>query len=77
MIPNHSHPVDPDLTPRARALFDALHRVSGEFTMLGHQYDTFSAHARERDGSGSPAYSDVLAVSGAYPAVCGFDLGRI
>lgn len=77
MIPNPSHPVDPDLTPRARALFDALHRVSGEFTMLGHQDDTFSAHARERDGSGSPTDSDVLAVAGAYPAVWGFDLGRI
>ncbi|WP_033492659.1 glycosyl hydrolase [Bifidobacterium biavatii] len=63
-------PVDPNLTPRARALFDALHAHTGEFAMFGHQGDTFARHTADAD-------SDTFAVTGAYPAVWGIDLGRI
>lgn len=63
-------PVDPNLTDRTRALFTALHDHTGEFAMFGHQGDTSSHHSTTAD-------SDVLDVTGSYPAVCGFDLGRI
>ena len=63
-------PVDPRLAPNARALFDALHAASGAFAMFGHQDDTFCRHTAEAD-------SDILAVAGAYPAVWGFDMGRV
>lgn len=63
-------PVDPALTPAARALFDALHAHAGEFAMVGHQDETFCRHSTAHD-------SDVLDVTGSYPAVWGFDMGRI
>lgn len=62
--------VDADVTAQARALHDMLFRVTGHFAMVGHQDDTLCVHDGQRD-------SDVLAVTGDYPAVCGFDMGRI
>lgn len=63
-------PVDQQLAKQACALFDALHRHTGEFAMFGHQGDTSTHHSTDAD-------SDTLAVTGSYPAVWGADLGRI
>ena len=65
-----AQPVDPHLTDGAQALFRFLHRSAGHVAMFGHQDDTFCHHATGAD-------SDILAVAGSYPAVWGFDLGRI
>lgn len=62
--------VDPNLTTGARALFNALHAHRGEFAMFGHQDETFCHHAKQAD-------SDIFAVTDSYPAVWGFDMGRI
>ncbi|WP_239457491.1 glycosyl hydrolase [Bifidobacterium pullorum] len=68
--PPPAQPVDRQLTAGALVLFRFLHRSAGRFAMFGHQDDTFCHHATDAD-------SDVLAVAGGYPAVWGFDLGRI
>lgn len=62
--------VDPNLLPKTRALYESLHAATGRFSMVGHQDDTFCHHAADAD-------SDIKAVAGAYPAVWGFDAGRI
>ena len=65
-----SKPVDDDLNAETRALFDALHRATGEFAMFGHQNETSNVIGEHTD-------SDVHAVTGSYPAVWGNDLGGV
>lgn len=65
-----SKPVDDDLNAKTRALFDALHRATGEFAMFGHQNETSNVIGEHTD-------SDVHAVTGSYPAVWGNDLGGV
>lgn len=65
-----SKPVDDDLNAKTRALFDALHRATGEFAMLGHQNEASNVIGEHTD-------SDVHAVTGSYPAVWGDDLGGV
>ena len=63
-------PVDGGLNAKTRALFDALHRATGEFAMFGHQNETSNVIDDNTD-------SDVHAVTGSYPAVWGNDLGGV
>lgn len=64
--------VDPHCLPKTRALAESLRAATGRFAMVGHQDDTFRHHVDL-----SAADSDVKAINGAYPAVWGFDMGRI
>ncbi len=63
-------PVDGNLNTKTCALFNALHRVTGEFAMFGHQNETSNVIGKNTD-------SDVHAVTGSYPAVWGNDLGGV
>ena len=65
-----SKPVDDDLNAKTRALFDALHRATGEFAMFGHQNETSNVIGEHTD-------SDVHAVTGSYPAGGGNDVGGV
>lgn len=63
-------PIDAQASAETVELYDFLVRSSGERTFFGHQDTTECVHSREYD-------SDVRAVTGKYPALWGFDLGRI
>jgi mannan endo-1,4-beta-mannosidase len=65
-------PTDPQATRQTRALFHHLQtRTSGRI-LLGHQDDTaYGVHWWREPGG-----SDVKAVTGAYPAVYGWDLSK-
>jgi len=61
------------LPPQTRALYKNLRKVSDKGFMFGHQDATVYGIGWEGDS----ARSDVKSVCGDYPAVCGWDLGRI
>lgn len=63
-------PIDAQANPETAGLYEFLVQNSGERTFFGHQDTTTCAHSTTVD-------SDVLEVTGQYPAVSGFDLGRI
>lgn len=68
-----SEPVDPDATPETRALFTSLRALADSVVLFGHQDDL----AYGVTWWNEPGRSDVRDVTGAYPAVFGWELGRI
>lgn len=66
-------PIDPDVTPETRALHRSLQALEGRHTLFGHQDDL----AYGIEWWAEPGRSDVREVTGAYPAVLGFDVGHI
>lgn len=68
MAKNLAQSVDGNLDRQSRALFEALHAATGEFSMFGHQNETSKVITPDTD-------SDVHAVTGTYPAVWGNDSG--
>lgn len=66
-------PIDPEATPATRALFVNLGEVAEDGVMFGHQDDL----AYGVTWWDEPGRSDVRDVTGAYPAVFGWELGRI
>ncbi len=65
--------VDKNATAETRALYENLHRITPHGFMFGHQ-DT---DAYGVGWKGDANRSDVKDVTGAYPAVHGWDLGKI
>lgn len=63
-------PIDSHPTDQLLSLYSRLRRLTGKKTMLGHQDTTLCRRMHECD-------SDVATLTGAYPAIWGFDLGRI
>lgn len=66
-------PVDRKANPETQALFYNLKSQMGEGILFGHEDDL----AYGIQWSNVPGNSDVKAVTGAYPAVFGWDLGDI
>jgi mannan endo-1,4-beta-mannosidase len=64
---------DPRATSETRALFTNLRRLAGTQVMFGHQDDLAYGH----DWFDEPGRSDVKDVTGAYPAVYGWELGTL
>lgn len=66
-------PIDTKATREARSLYTLLHRLKGDKILFGHQDDlAYGVHWRYQPGK-----SDVKDVAGDYPAVMGWDIGRI
>lgn len=64
----------PSLTPETKALLNNLKKISSDgFFMFGHQDDPLYGI----DWIGEDGRSDVKSVAGDFPAVMGFDIGRI
>jgi hypothetical protein len=64
---------DPQATPETRALFKNLYRLTGKNILFGHQDDPcYGVGWKYVSGR-----SDIRDLTGQYPAVYGFDLGRI
>jgi mannan endo-1,4-beta-mannosidase len=66
-----AQPVDAHATAETRALFANMRRLAGRQIMFGHQEDLAYGH----DWAGEPGRSDVKAVTGAYPALYGWEFG--
>lgn len=66
-------PIDPAATPQTAALYQNLVRLSGRALLFGHQDDL----AYGSTWRAEPGRSDVHEAAGAYPAVFGWDVGRI
>src|SRR5664279_650999 len=63
---------DPEATPETRALYKNLYRLIGKNILFGHQDDPcYGVGWKYENGR-----SDIREVTGQYPAVFGFDLGR-
>jgi mannan endo-1,4-beta-mannosidase len=65
--------VDPQATAETQALFSNLQELAREHVLFGHQDDL----AYGVEWSLEPGRSDVRDVAGSYPAVYGWDLGRL
>ena len=64
---------DPDATPETRALYKNLYALIGKNILFGHQDDPcYGVGWKYAEGR-----SDIRDVTGEYPALYGFDLGRI
>jgi hypothetical protein len=68
-----SLPVDKHATPETVNLYNNLKRILGKGMMLGHQDDLAYGFGWKYEAG----RSDVKDVTGDYPAVMGFELGRI
>lgn len=71
--------VDPDASDETRALFHNLDRLSGKATLFGH-HDALAygvQWTREEGRASDTLTSDVEMVTGAYPAVYGWDVSRV
>lgn len=66
-------PIDANATQETVALYQNLKDLSGEHVLFGHQDDL----AYGFNWWDEPGRSDVMEVSGSYPAVYGWDLGNI
>ncbi len=66
-------PIDAEATPETRALLAGLRAVAGEHVLFGHQDDL----AYGVEWWDEPGRSDVRDVAGAYPAVFGWEIGRL
>jgi mannan endo-1,4-beta-mannosidase len=67
------NPIDTAATPQTVALYRNLVRYSGDALLFGHQDDL----AYGSTWRAEPGRSDVREAAGAYPAVFGWDVGRI
>lgn len=65
--------VDPNATPETRNLFVNLQRLARDHILFGHQDDLAYGVGWQRE----PGRSDVHSVTGAYPAVYGWELGDL
>jgi len=78
---NHTRPpsgetlglVDPQATPQTRALYQNLKELAPEALLFGHQDDLAYGVGWNRERG----RSDVMEVTGAYPAVYGWELGDL
>ena len=66
-------PIDPRATPETRALFANLRILARGHVLFGHQDDLAYGHT----WAYQPGRSDVKEVAGSYPAVYGWEIGRI
>jgi hypothetical protein len=64
---------DPQATPETRALYKNLYALTGKNILFGHQDDPCYGVGWQY----IPGRSDIRDITGQYPAVFGFDLGRI
>ena len=64
---------DPQATPETRALYRNLNKLAGKYILFGHQDDPCYGVGWKY----LPGRSDIRDITGQYPAVFGFDLGRI
>jgi mannan endo-1,4-beta-mannosidase len=69
-------PIDPQATAETRALFDQLCGEMGTGIRFGHQDSTLYGVGWKSSGPEDMERSDVVSVSGAYPAVYGWDMAR-
>ncbi len=66
--------VDPHITPEAKALFVNLDQIRHDHILFGHQNTlAYGVHWKESPSS----RSDVKDITGSYPAVYGWDIGKI
>jgi mannan endo-1,4-beta-mannosidase len=65
--------IDANATAETRALYQNLHRLAGEAVLFGHQ-DTLAYGV---EWINQPEHSDIRLVTGAYPAVYGWDVGHL
>ena len=65
--------IDDRATPATRALFDGLRRVAPDHVLFGHQDDL----AYGVEWWAESGRSDVRDVTGSYPAVFGWEIGRL
>ncbi|WP_158010174.1 glycoside hydrolase family 26 protein [Hymenobacter glacialis] len=71
---------DKAATPETAALFANLRALAGRHVLFGHQNDTRKGYGWTKDYQAAPVppgKSDVREVTGAYPAVYGWDLESI
>ncbi len=66
--------VDPNATPETKALYRNLKSLSGHHILFGHQ-DALAYGVGRRDNKNS--FSDVKDITGAFPAIYGWDIGHI
>jgi hypothetical protein len=71
--PEHSVRLDPNATVETRELFSILRRFAKDKMLFGHQDST----AYGVGWSGGLGKSDVKEVTGAFPAVYGWDIGKL
>ncbi len=76
--------IDSKATKETHALYKNLHRLSENYTLFGHQDDLAYGvnwdnrpHQMSNKNSGSHRMSDINDVVGDFPAVYGWDLGKI
>ena len=68
------HLVDPNATPETKALYRNLKSLSDHHILFGHQ-DALAYGVGRRDNKNS--FSDVKDITGAFPAIYGWDIGHI
>lgn len=66
-----AQPIDPEATGEARALFEQLNTLRRDHLLFGHQHSTEYGLGWKATGTED---SDVKRVTGAFPAVYGWDL---
>lgn len=69
-------PIDPAATQETRALFQTLRSESDKFLRFGHQDSTLYGIGWQSNGPKDTEQSDVERVTGAFPAVYGWDMAR-
>ena len=70
-------PADPAATPETKLLLSNLHKLVRQGTMFGHQDALAYGISQGKMWKGDANRADVKTVSGAYPAVFGWELGHI
>ena len=70
-------PADPAATPETRRLLANMHRLLARGILFGHQDDLAYGLENGQRWVNQPGRSDVKAVTGAYPAVFGWELGHV
>ena len=71
-------PADPAATPETRQLLANLHRQLGHGVLFGHQDDlAYGLTTQGQRWLAEPGRSDVKSVTGAYPAIFGWELGHL
>lgn len=71
--PRAVEPANAEATPATRALLTNLHQLKGEGFLFGHQ-DSLAYGVQWEN---QPGQSDIKQVTGAYPALYGWDIGHL